>query len=129
MIETGTFLWNELLTDDQATAGCFYSHLFGWERKEVDAGPLGTYTIFRHNGRDVAGMMNPTAPDYGASPPPKWIAYIAVEDSDAIAARVTELGGTVIESPLDVPGVGRICMFKDPVGAHVYVLQPEQRTE
>ena len=54
----GTFLWNELLTDDQAVACRFYSELFGWQRHEVDAGPLGTYTLFQHDGEDVAGMMN-----------------------------------------------------------------------
>jgi predicted enzyme related to lactoylglutathione lyase len=127
MVETGTFVWNELDTNDQATAGPFYSQLFGWERAEIDAGPLGTYTVFRRNGKDVAGMMNPTARDYGASPPPRWVAYIAVDDADAIAARATELGGAVLVPPHDVPGVGRISMLKDPVGAHAYVLQPETR--
>lgn len=29
MSENGTFLWNELLTADQPTAGAFYSELFG----------------------------------------------------------------------------------------------------
>lgn len=125
MVESNTFMWNELRTDDQPSAGAFYSQLFGWERSEVDAGPLGTYTIFRRDGTDVAGMMNPTAPDYGGSPPPKWIAYIAVDDCDAVAARAVELGATLIEPPLDVAGVGRICMFRDVVGAQVYVLQPE----
>lgn len=62
MPEPGTFMWNQLVTDDQATAGAFYSELFGWKRNEIDAGPLGTYTVFQHGGEDVAGMMNPTAP-------------------------------------------------------------------
>lgn len=126
MTRPRTFIWNELLTDDQPTAGEFYSQLFGWERYEVDAGDLGTYTVFQIDGDDVAGMMNPTARDYAGSPPPRWIAYIAVNDADEVAGQVTALGGTVLEPPNDVPGVGRICMFKDPVGALVYVMQPEQ---
>lgn len=126
MTESGAFLWNELLTDDQPTAGDFYSKLFGWKRQEVDAGSLGTYTLFQRGGRDVAGMMNPTARDYAGSPPPRWIAYIAVDDAAETAARVTELGGMVLEPPSHVPGVGVICMFKDPVGALIYVMEPEQ---
>jgi predicted enzyme related to lactoylglutathione lyase len=113
MSESNTFIWNELVTADQASAGPFYSELFGWERQEIDAGPLGTYTVFRLRGRDVAGMMNPTARDYGASPPPRWIGYIAVDDADRIAAQVPKLGGTVLEPPHGIPGVGRICMFQD----------------
>ncbi|ORB86466.1 hypothetical protein B1987_24835 [Mycobacterium kansasii] len=71
-------------------------------------------------------MMNPTARDYAGSPPPRWVAYIAVDDAAKIAARVTDLGGTVLEHPSQVPGVGIICMFKDPVGAIIYVMEPEQ---
>jgi predicted enzyme related to lactoylglutathione lyase len=123
--EPNTFIWNELVTPDQASAGPFYSALFGWERHEVDAGPLGTYTLFRHGGDDVGGMMNPTARDYAGSPPPRWISYIAVADADATAARVHGLGGEVLEAPHDIPGVGRIAMFTDPTGALVYVMQPE----
>ena len=129
MSENGTFLSNELLTDDQPTAGAFYSELFGWERREVDAGPLGTYTLFQRDGRDVAGMMNPTARDYAGSPPPRWIAYIAVDDAAKTAARVAVLGGTVLEAPNHVKGVGTICMFKDPVGALIYIMQPEPTSE
>jgi predicted enzyme related to lactoylglutathione lyase len=42
MKKHGTFIWNELITPDQETSGNFYSKLFGWDRKEVDAGPFGT---------------------------------------------------------------------------------------
>jgi hypothetical protein len=126
MTEPGIFLWNELLTDDQPIAGAFYSKLFGWQRREIDAGPLGTYTLFQRDGRDLAGMMNPTARDYAGSPPPRWIAYIAVDDAAKTAARVADLGGTVLEPPNHVPGVGTICMFQDPVGALIYVMEPEQ---
>lgn len=126
MSAPGTFIWNELVTEDQATAGPFYSELFGWERQEIDAGPLGTYTLFRLNGQDVAGMMNPTAADYGGAATVRWAAYIAVADADAIAAKVRHLGGTVLAPPHDVPGVGRMCMFRDPTGALVHVLQPAQ---
>lgn len=108
------------------SAGAFYSELFGWQRREVDAGPLGTYTLFQRDGRGIAGMMNPTARDYAGSPPPRWIAYIAVDDAAKTAARVTDLGDTVLEPPNHVLGVGTICMFKDPVGALIYVMEPEQ---
>ncbi len=74
-------------------------------------------------------MMNPTARDYAGSPPPRWIGYIAVADADAITAQVSDLGGTVLEEPHDIPGVGRISMFTDPTGALVYVMQPQASTK
>jgi predicted enzyme related to lactoylglutathione lyase len=123
------FVWNELLTDDEARAGEFYSELFGWQRREADAGPLGTYTLFQVDGADVAGMMKPTARDYAGAPPPRWISYIEVDDASRVAEEVLSLGGTILEPPNQVPGVGTICMFKDPVGATVYVMQPEASPE
>ena len=60
MSEHGTFIWNELDTPDQHVSGSFFEKLLGWSRREVNAGGFGTYTLFQKNGRDVAGMMNPT---------------------------------------------------------------------
>lgn len=60
MATESPFIWHELVTSDQKNSGAFFSQLFGWACKEVDAGPFGTYTLFQKNGQDIAGMMNPT---------------------------------------------------------------------
>ncbi len=125
MTENGTFMWNQLVTADQKKSGDFYSELLGWSRREIPAGPFGVYTIFDQNGKDVGGMMNPTT-DYSKSRPSWWQAFIAVADVDACAARVAELGGTVIEPPHDVPGVGRACLLADPMGAPVQLITAAQ---
>ncbi len=67
--------------------------------------------------------MNPTT-DYSRSRPSWWEALIAVGDVDAYASRVAELGGTVIEPPRDVPGIGRACLITDPMGAPVCLMTP-----
>jgi len=51
------FVWHELVTPDQKSSGDFFARLFGWARREVDAGPFGTYTLFQVNGSGIAGMM------------------------------------------------------------------------
>jgi predicted enzyme related to lactoylglutathione lyase len=127
MIDHGTFLWNELVTSDQKKCGTFYCELLGWTRKEVDSGPFGIYTVFQHKGKDVAGMMNPTI-EYTKSRLPSWYAYIAVEDVDACASRVEQMGGKIIEPPADVHGVGRVCMLADPTGAVVRLMKPMGNT-
>jgi predicted enzyme related to lactoylglutathione lyase len=127
MTEHGTFFWNQLVTTDQKNCGDFYCGLLGWNRREVDAGAFGSYTIFSCGGADVGGMMNPTT-DYSRSRPSWWQAFIAVADVDACAAHVGELGGTIIEPPHDVPGVGRTCMVADPSGAVVQLITPASST-
>jgi predicted enzyme related to lactoylglutathione lyase len=118
-----TFTWNELITTDQKKSGDFYSQLFGWQLKEVDAGSLGTYTIFQQDGEDVAGMMNPTI-EYTQKLGARWYAYVNVHDIDKAIIRAKELGGTLIAGPDDIPGVGRVCLLADPTKALIRLMQP-----
>jgi len=122
MTDQNPFIWHELVTPDQKKSGAFFSQLFGWTRKETDAGPYGTYTLFQKDGQDVAGMMNPTpdTPTKGAF----WHSYIAVKDVDACARLAPALGGSVVVPPQDVPDVGRICIVADPTGAFAHLMQP-----
>lgn len=118
------FVWHELVTSDQKSSGDFFCGLFGWERREVAAGPFGTYSLFQVEGQDVAGMMNPTPDSPGAGS--YWHAYFAVDDVDACAAKAVRLGGKVLVPPHDVPDVGRICAVSDPTGAVAHLMQPIQ---
>ena len=125
VLEQSPFIWNELVTSDQKSSGSFFSQLFGWSRKEVDAGPFGIYTLFQRNGQDVAGMMNPTpdTPGNGSF----WHSYIAVEDIELCVKRVPLLGGSLVVPPRDIPDVGRVCVVADPTGAITHLMQPLKR--
>ena len=48
--------------------------------------------------------------------------YFAVDDVDASAKRVGELGGSIVHGPQDVPNVGRFCIIKDPTGAVITLI-------
>lgn len=120
MANHGTIIWNELDTPDQKKCGEFYCKLIGWTKKEIDAGPMGIYTIYQQDGVDVAGMMNPTGP----ISTPRWSAYIAVDNIEDCAARVESLGGKILVKPHDIPDTGRVCMISDPVGAVICLMQP-----
>jgi len=112
--ENGTFNWVELGTDDPAAAGEFYSGLFGWEGEKLQAGH-GDYIIFRLGGRRVAAALQRGE----KQPVNAWNSYIAVDDVDATAARVSELGGTVAAGPFEIPDVARMAFVLDPTGAAV----------
>ena len=56
MTDQSPFIWHELVTPDQKTSGAFFSQLFGWTRKEVDAGKFGTYTLFQKDGLGCCGI-------------------------------------------------------------------------
>jgi len=122
MEDQNPFIWHELVTTDQKRSGHFFSELFGWSLKEVDAGPFGTYTLFQKAGQDIAGMMNPTPDTPGSGS--FWHSYIAVENADECAKHCASLGGSVLVPPHDVHDVGRICAIADPTGAVVHLMQP-----
>ena len=113
--EVGAFCWNELNSRDTATAAAFYGAVFGWEAKSSDM-PGMDYTEFLLDGKSIAGMidMKGRVPD---EIPPHWLAYVGVADVEATTAQATELGGTVLVPPTEIPNMGRFAVVGDPQGA------------
>lgn len=113
MKQHGAFSWNELLTSNMAGAKTFYTHMFGWELEDINAGM--PYTMARINKVDCAGMM--AIPPENEGMPASWGAYITVNDIEASAKQVVDLGGKVLMGPSDIPNVGRFVVVADPQGA------------
>ena len=70
----------------------------------------------------LAGVGQYGAPA-GRRAPPAWTLYFAVADTDAAAAQVTELGGTVVSPPTDTP-FGRMAIAAGPFGEVFAVMGP-----
>ena len=111
---TGRFIWQELHTLERTKAVTFYATLFGWEIKDVAMGPGEPYGLCTRDGKDFAGITKSMAPP---GVPSHWLPYIGVEDVDASAVKVTELGGKVMMPAMDIPNVGRFAVVADPQGA------------
>ncbi|MDP8978075.1 MAG: VOC family protein [Actinomycetota bacterium] len=120
--EPGSLVWSELATRDLAAAQVFYTQVFGHAWEPVDTGEGGpAYQVFSVDGRAVGGAMQMTA-DWPEQIPSHWMAYFAVEDTEAAAAAAQELGGTVRVPPTDSP-YGRFAVLSDPQGAVFTVMQ------
>ena len=113
--EPGTMMWNENVTPDPERSAAFYTDVFGYEIRENDMGGPQPYRTLHVDGRGIAGML-PQTPEMGPMPP-NWTTVFGVDDADAAAARVRELGGQVLVEPFDIPHVGRYAVVQDPVGA------------
>jgi uncharacterized protein len=110
----GEFSWHELTTTDYKAAAEFYRALFRWEKmSEFDMGEMGVYYIFGQKGQQYGGMFNRTA----EMPPPNWLSYIRVPQVKPVADKAKELGGTVFNGPMEVPGGDWIAQCMDPQGA------------
>ena len=111
---SGTPSWVDLTTTDTEGAKAFYIGLFGWTPQDMPT-PNGVYTMLLKEGRAVAAL-SAAGPDQ-ADIPPHWNSYITVDDVEATAAKVTELGGAVHVPPFDVMEAGRMAVLQDPSGA------------
>lgn len=124
----GDFSWCELLTYDVDNAKKFYTELLGWKMEDHPMGECaGTYTILRTNGRPVGGLMK-MPPQVPAGTPPHWGTYVTVDDVDAVAARVQELGGKILVPPSNSPDA-RFCIFQDPQGAVLSIISYTKKPE
>jgi len=120
----GRHVWSELMTTDMKGAETFYDTVVGWTSEPFGGSPH-PYTAFnRSGGVAVAGVMK--TPD-GMGFPPFWSMYIAVPDFDQAIAKVKSLGGSTLSDVIDIPGVGKMQMLKDPQGVTFYVIQPTPR--
>ena len=115
MDEVGAFSWHELISSDPAAAFDFYSSLFGWVKTDaMDMGDIGTYQMFGNTADgSVGGFMHKPA----EMPVSAWVVYVNVDSTDDRAAQAKELGGQVMNGPMDIPGGGRIAQCMDPQGA------------
>jgi uncharacterized protein len=122
--EPGTFCWAGLASSDPSDANAFYANLFGWQSEDLPAGDFGTYMALRCNGREVGILYRQTREARAARAAPHWTAYVSVEDADASALLVRELGGAVLRDPLDLADAGRVAAVRDPLGAIFSLWQP-----
>ena len=118
------FVWYELMTSDATAAAGFYRAVLGW--KSRDAGMPGgmPYTLMCVGEAQVAGVMGtpPELAAMGASP--TWSGYVAVDDVDAMVARLLQAGGKVLRPGQDIPEVGRFAVVTDPQGACFMLFTP-----
>lgn len=117
--EPGAPCWHELATRGTDASVTFYGDVFDWGTATQ---PMGTfdYTEWKVGDRTVGGMV-PMDVNWPAEVPAHWMVYFAVADTDAAAARATELGGTVSVPPTDIPP-GRFAVLTDPHGARFSII-------
>jgi predicted enzyme related to lactoylglutathione lyase len=110
----GRFVWHELHTSDRTEAIKFYTTLMRWGTQEVTIDPGDPYVLCLLQGEQEAGITKSKAP---AHVPSHWLPYIAVDDVDKAAAKAAELGAKILQSPMDIPSIGRFAAVMDPQGA------------
>jgi hypothetical protein len=111
----------EFSAKDREAAAQFYADAFGWK---VEQNPEFNYATFEP-GEGVAGGFNPITDRYPAG---TVVVYIGTDDIEASLAKVESLGGKVMATKTEIPGIGWFGLFQDPTGNLVglYTAMPGQ---
>lgn len=117
----GRIGWHELLTKDVEKAKSFYIELFGWGIETFKPGEVD-YDMISAGGNAHGGFLSVDEIAPGA--PTAWIAYVVVEDVDAVVSTAEANGGKTVWGPTDIPDVGRLVVIADPKGAVIASIAP-----
>jgi predicted enzyme related to lactoylglutathione lyase len=109
----GRFVWYELLTTDMDAAKAFYAEVVGWGTQDASK-PGMAYTLFTAGGTSVSGLMRLSEDARKLGLRPSWLGYVGVNDVDATADRIKDLGGAVHVPPTDIPNISRFSVAVDP---------------
>jgi uncharacterized protein len=118
MAEHGMITWSELNTRDPQAAMRFYAATLGWSFIERPM-PTGPYYLIQNGDRPVmAGIFTISGPEFDGMPE-HWFTYIAVDDVDIRVEKALAAGASLVRPVIDVPGVARIAIVREPGGAVV----------
>lgn len=116
----GAFTWEDLIAPGVKTTADFYETVVGLRLIDMATGGdayFGWSLDGTENGA-VGGAMEPPMPGM----PAHWMVYFGTADVDGDTAKVTEMGGSVLAPPFDIP-VGRMAVVADPQGAIFSMIQ------
>jgi len=125
----------EIFVDDPERARKFYTEVLGWAFRFIKE---MNYTLVYPGGEvldgpaktGINGGMIPrpgAASENNRAAPNAFVCTVAVEDLDAVLAKVAPAGGRIDIPVQDIPGVGRLAYIRDTEFIMIGLLQPEMK--
>lgn len=114
----GDFSWEHLNTSDPDAAVAFYTGVVGWGTMS-----FGGMTMFTRDAGKTPVAVVSQAP---AGVPSHWLTYVTIKDLAATNAKARDLGATVLEERIEVPGKGAFALHQDPWGAFYMLSEPAE---
>ena len=108
-----TIVHFDIATDDPQRAKKFYESLFDW-KMQAPPGMTDYYLIETKDLNGIEGVGGGLGKR--GEPSQKITVYVGVDSIDEYSDKVKELGGTVVQTKMAVPGWGYLAMCTDTEG-------------
>jgi predicted enzyme related to lactoylglutathione lyase len=99
----------------------------GWEFEGVGAlfglGGEDAYSLIRHNGQLIGGMVNEARLENSADDISQWVVLMSVDDIESASEKFVERGGSILTPPTDVADRGQMSVVVDPQGALIALVE------
>lgn len=117
----GSPVWFELMTKDFDAALPFYREVLGWDVQAYSEEGSDWRYVTNGTGENSVAGMGDAAGVFADDVPSAWRVVLGIADFDTALARIPELGGAVLDGPMDSP-YGRLATVRDPQGATFQLL-------
>ena len=115
----------ELASHDADATVQFLRDVFDWEPEWDER--IGLYDF--PSGEDAGKMSGGGVFTLRKAKMPFLTLYIRVDDIVAKAEQVVAHGGFLVEPVFEIPGGSKICLFSEPSGVTLAMIQPAPRAE
>ena len=116
-LTVGSFLWDEVWTDDVDSASRFYERITGLETADHAGDQGGSYRLLKDKQTARMGVL--PMPLEGLAP--TWVSYIRVADADPVARQAAALGGRVLIDVRQREVGGEAALIAGPSGAGIAI--------
>ena len=120
----------EMPAEDSKRMAAFYENAFGWKTHTMGA-EMGEYVLATTSEADANGFPTKLGRINGgfykksADKPAQYPSIvISVEDIQEAIKKLSAAGGSVIDEPVEIPGVGMYVSFYDTEGNRCSLMQP-----
>lgn len=121
----GKTYWFDLPATNVADARSFYEGLFNWQFLRLSDDALSDYWVIQAGNELIGGLRKAPQEQRGVAVP---ILYFTVEDLNAAAGRVKELGGKLVGERVDLgKNRGSYQWFNDREGNVVALWAPAKK--
>lgn len=130
MMKSSPVVHFEMPTKDKKRVSEFYSKVFGWQMQQMGS-EMGNYVLAQTTETDEQGMVKTPGNINGGFfeyKDEQGFQYphvvIQVDNLEEAMKNVTDNGGQVLGSPMDIPGIGKYISIKDSEDNNVGMIQP-----